>query len=77
MWLACCTQDEIAEAVGYSRQEVTKQMTSFATDGNLSVCSKTHQLAADHAVDFEPPTKKACPRLTVLAQARLATREPQ
>ena len=31
MWLACHTQEEIAEAVGYSRQAIGSFLESFAT----------------------------------------------
>jgi hypothetical protein len=43
MWMACHTQDEIAEAIGYSRQAITKFLneSGFATNGQLADCGKS------------------------------------
>lgn len=51
-WLACWTQEEIAEAEGISQQAVALSFTNF---GNLAVLGKTQQAAAEHATDFEAP----------------------
>lgn len=52
MWLACYTQEEIAEAVGWPRQTVTDEINTFADFGHLSESGKT---AANHLTDFEHP----------------------
>jgi len=52
MWLACYTQEEIAEAVGIERSTVTKMAEEFVKIGNLA---ENHKAAANHLVDFEPP----------------------
>ena len=48
MWLACHTQEEIAEAVGCSQGEVAKSIPN----GELAEQNKP---AASHLTDFEPP----------------------
>ncbi len=50
MWLACHTQEEIAEAVGVTDQTVAN-VVSLKTE-NLPELEKA---AANHLVDFEPP----------------------
>lgn len=55
LWLACWTQQEIAEELDCSQQEVTKQIETFTTNGNSAVYGKTQQAAADHATEFDPP----------------------
>jgi hypothetical protein len=65
MWLACYTQEEIAEQVGWSQQEVSR----FTRNGNVAVSSKSDDsttedtfkltkaqlAAAGHVADFEVP----------------------
>jgi len=51
LWLACCTQDEIAAECGCTRDEVR----GFGDFGDIAKFPKTHQAAAEHATDFEPP----------------------
>ena len=51
LWLACWTQQEIAEEVGITQGEVAKSIPN----GNLAELNKTQQAAADHATDFAPP----------------------
>jgi ParB-like nuclease domain/DNA methylase len=53
LWLACRTQEEIAEAVGCSQGEVSKSIPN----GNFAEWNKTDAQAAvaAHAVDFEIP----------------------
>jgi len=50
LWLACHTQDEIAEAVGCSRDEVRGQTDGFGEIGNLAENPKA---AAAHLTDFD------------------------
>jgi hypothetical protein len=52
MWLACHTQDEIAEAVGWPRRTVSDWIEGF---GDLRQMSESAKAAANHAVDFDPP----------------------
>ena len=52
MWLACRTQQEIADAEGLSQQAVAKITDDFTTFGNLAESSKAE---ANHATDFTPP----------------------
>ena len=52
MWMACHTQDQIAEAVGCSRQNVDRVLPEMAS---LPKLAKSDAAAADHATDFEPP----------------------
>ena len=52
MWLACHTQQEIADAVGCSQPEVKEVLSKMATLPNLI---KPDQSAAEHATDFEVP----------------------
>jgi hypothetical protein len=52
LWLACYTQEEIAEAVGLTQAKVSQTLDTFISFGNLA---KTYKLAASHLVDFEPP----------------------
>lgn len=52
MWLACHTQEEIAEAVSSPRQTVTDILKGFAETVPENQTGKT--LAA-HAADFDPP----------------------
>ena len=51
MWLACYTQQEIADAVGIGQAEVAKSIPN----GVLAELNKTDQSAAEHATDFTPP----------------------
>ena len=52
MWLACHTQEEIAEACDCPRKTVDDQIATFGETvlGNQS--AKSH---AEHATDFDPP----------------------
>lgn len=50
LWLACCTQEEIAEAVGCSVQPVKEVISDFSA--NLPENLKA---TASHATDFDPP----------------------
>lgn len=51
MWLACYTQDEIAEAAGCSRPNVEVLIKEFQE----TKLSKADQSSAAHATDFDPP----------------------
>lgn len=52
MWLACYTQQEIADAVGIPRKTVDDTFGEF---GDVSKLAKSDQSAAEHATDFTPP----------------------
>lgn len=52
LWLACHTQQEIADAVGGARKTVDDQIASF---GETVLQNQTAKTRADHAVDFTPP----------------------
>jgi len=52
LWMACWTIEEIAEEVGSSKSDIDRCISQF---GDFAVLGKTHQAAADHATDFEPP----------------------
>jgi hypothetical protein len=52
MWLACHTQEEIAEAVGAPQQTVADQIKAF-TESVLQ--NQTSKAASSHAVEFEVP----------------------
>lgn len=52
MWLACHTQEEIAEEVGCPQQKVADQVGNFTEIGRLAESGKSLAL---HATDFEPP----------------------
>ena len=54
LWLACRTQEEIAETVGCSRENVKVLVKEFQ-ETFLPNQLKSHQAAAEHAADFEPP----------------------
>jgi DNA-binding XRE family transcriptional regulator len=49
MWMACSTQEEIAEAC-----DITKETVSQICQ-NLADLPKSDKAAADHAIDFDPP----------------------
>ncbi|MCH7725796.1 MAG: hypothetical protein IH991_04845 [Planctomycetes bacterium] len=50
LWMACHTQQEIAEAVGCDQRSL-----SFTDFGNIANLSKTDQASAEHATDFDIP----------------------
>jgi hypothetical protein len=52
MWLACHTDQEIANAEGMPRTTVTDQTKGLDEIGNIAESVKA---AANHATDFEPP----------------------
>lgn len=52
MWLACHTQEAIADAVGIPQESVRN---SLSQNGNLADLAKPALAAAEHATDFEPP----------------------
>jgi hypothetical protein len=52
MWMACHTQEEIAEACVCSRQTVDAILPEMA---DLPKLAKPDQSAASHATDFDPP----------------------
>lgn len=52
MWMACHTQEEIAEACGAERSTVTKISDDFV---KTVFENQNHKAAASHATDFDPP----------------------
>jgi hypothetical protein len=50
LWMQCWTQEQIAEAVGITREAITKILVEMA---GLPKLPKTAQAAAEHATDFE------------------------
>ncbi len=52
LWLACWTQEEIAESVGTSKRDVSEVCSKMADLPNLN---KPSQAAASHATDFDVP----------------------
>lgn len=52
LWLACCTQEEIAAQVGAPQRTVADWLESFSDFGNLAESAKS---AANHATDFTAP----------------------
>ena len=53
MWLACYTQEEIADALNIPRQTIGRKIESFAHFGQLSKMGKT--LPFERDADFTPP----------------------
>lgn len=51
-WLACYTQEEIAQSENVDRTTVTKMIEGFVNIGNLA---ENHKAAASHATDFTAP----------------------
>lgn len=52
MWMACYTQQEIADIVGISQQTVADSIKDFTDFGKVSDSGKA---TANHVTDFEPP----------------------
>jgi hypothetical protein len=52
MWLACCTQEEIAEAEEMTHQSVGNKIADFANFGNFAKICKTK---AEYLDDYEIP----------------------
>lgn len=52
LWMACNTQQEIADAVGIPQQTLSASFTEF---GNIANLGKPDQSAAEHATDFKVP----------------------
>ena len=50
LWLACWTQQEIADEVGISATD-----KALRVSGKEYLKTKNQQAAADHATDFDPP----------------------
>jgi hypothetical protein len=53
MWLACYTQEEIAEAEDVAVQTVSNRIGDFSNFGQMSKIGKP--AAANHLTDFDPP----------------------
>ena len=51
LWLACWTQQEIADEVGVDQAEIAR----FMKNGKFADLHKTDQSGAEHATDFKPP----------------------
>ncbi|MEX0727743.1 MAG: hypothetical protein WD065_15810, partial [Planctomycetaceae bacterium] len=52
LWLACWTQQEIADEVGLTNQQVSQITADLPEVGKLN---KPDKAAAEHATDFETP----------------------
>jgi hypothetical protein len=52
LWMACYTQEEIAEREGLSRDSITDIVGEFS---DLKKLPKFDVALAEHAVDLEPP----------------------
>jgi hypothetical protein len=52
MWLACCTQEEIAEAENIDQSTVQEKTKSFMDFGKIA---KIHKTQAEYLDDFETP----------------------
>ena len=57
MWLACYTQQEIADVVGLTQPQVKEKTDGFIDIGNLA---KSDKSAAEHATSFTPPIYNIC-----------------
>lgn len=55
LWLACWTQQEIAEAVGAEQKDISRTIEGFSQFGESAVLSKSDRAAAEHATDFDVP----------------------
>ena len=67
MWLACSTQDEIAQACGCSQQTVTNVVEDFT---NAVLQNQNSKAAASHATDFAPPLYNVWKQQTASAGMR-------
>ncbi|MBW1785276.1 MAG: hypothetical protein JRK53_01455 [Deltaproteobacteria bacterium] len=63
LWLACHTQEQIAEIVGSPRQTIADQTSSFAEIGHLTESGKT---SANHLADFDHPIYNLWKQRTIL-----------
>jgi len=52
LWLACHTQEEISDAEDVDQSSVARKIDDIMRNGNFA---KMHNIAAEHAFDFEPP----------------------
>ncbi len=55
LWMACYTQEEIAQRLECDRNEVKRLITDFGQNGKLSVLTKVNQHAADYSIDIFKP----------------------
>ena len=55
-WLACHTQEEIAEAIGTDHSTVSRAL-DFVQNGNLA---EMHKPAASHLTDFDSRHRSPC-----------------
>lgn len=51
LWLACYTQDEIAEKVGMPQRSVTDAIKKFSESGNFANLAKLFKAKPDHVAD--------------------------
>lgn len=59
LWMACCTMEDIAEAVGVTKETVSKEIETLS---DLSQCEKSDKVSADFAdADFPPPLYNVWP----------------
>ncbi len=53
MWLACYSQEEIAQAVGIARKTIDDEIVTFGESGKASEIAKSRDFTQD--ADFTPP----------------------
>jgi hypothetical protein len=73
LWLACWTQQEIANAVGVPKKTVDDQIASL---GDSVLQNQSAQSLANHATDFEPPRGRAHRRRSWESRPGNGTRPP-
>lgn len=55
LWLACWTQQEIADELGCPRKTVDDVIATFGENGRTAILAKSELAAAEHATDFDIP----------------------
>jgi hypothetical protein len=55
LWLACWTQEEIAEELSTPQKSVDDVIKTFSENGKPANLAKSDRAVADHATDFDPP----------------------
>ena len=55
LWLACWTQNAIADEVGCPQKTVDDAIRTFSENGKPANLAKREQAAAEHATDFDVP----------------------
>jgi hypothetical protein len=70
LWMACHTQQVIAEAVGITQQTLSTDK-AFTAIGNLANLSKADRAASEHAVDFDVPNRMGALLVELLTRSAL------